>query len=429
MIKNIEVPALARVEGEGALYIHLKDGSVTEIQLNIYEPPRFFEGFLRDRYFQEVPDITARICGICPVAYQMSAVQALEMALGVSISAQIRDLRLLLYTAEYIESHALHIYMLQAPDLLGHESAFSLAEVAPEVVKKALRLKKIGNNLLRAIGGRSVHPVNACVGGFYSWPKPENIQSLIPDLEWALEAAKETVRWAAGLTFPEFQVYDYQFVALTNPDEYGIYSGDILSSSGKITSVNDFEKEYIETHVRHSTALHSHTVSGATYLTGPLARLNLNFQQLRPEASQIIEEIGLELPIRNPYKALLARAAELVQVCAEAIDLARAYQPQGPSHVDVRPSSGEGYGATEAPRGLLYHHYVLDDTGCILHARIVPPTAQNLARIEADLWKLVPKVLDLPQTEATLACEHLIRSYDPCISCATHFLTLEILQD
>jgi sulfhydrogenase subunit alpha len=429
MIKNIEVPALARVEGEGALYIHVKDGSVSEIQLNIYEPPRFFEGFLRDRYFQEVPDITARICGICPVAYQMSAVQALEMALGVSINTQIKDMRRLMYAAEYIESHALHIYMLQAPDLLGHESALSLAEVAPEVVKRALRLKKIGNNLLRAIGGRSVHPVNACVGGFYSWPKPESIQALIPDLEWALEASKETVRWAASLPFPDFQVYNYQFVAVTNPDEYGITSGDILSSSGKITQVNDFEKDYIETHVRHSNALHSHTVSGATYLTGPLARINLNFQQLRPEASQIIEEIDLELPIRNPYKALLARAVELVQVCAEAIDLARAYHPEGSSHAEVKPSAGEGYGVTEAPRGLLYHHYVLDDKGAILHARIVPPTAQNLARIEADLWKLAPKVLDLPQAEATLACEHLIRSYDPCISCATHFLTLEILKD
>ena len=427
MIKNIEIPALARVEGEGALYVRLKDGSISEIQLNIYEPPRFFEGFLRNRYFQEVPDITARICGICPVAYQMSAVQALEMALGANITLEIRDLRRLLYAAEYIESHALHIYMLQAPDLLGVESALSLAEVSPDVVRKALRLKKTGNNLLRAIGGRSVHPVNTCVGGFYRWPKPESIHALIPDLEWALEASKDTVRWAANLPYPDFEVYDYQFVAVTNPDEYGIYSGDILSSNGKITPVSDFEKEYIETHIRHSNALHSHTSSGDTYLTGPLARLNLNYQQLRPEALQIIEEIGLELPIQNPYKALLARAVELVQVCSEAIQLAKVYQPQGISSVEVNPISGEGYGATEAPRGLLYHHYVLDDTGGILHARIVPPTAQNLARIEADLWKLVPKVLNLSQAEATLACEHLIRSYDPCISCATHFLTLEIM--
>ena len=166
MRENIEVPALARVEGEGALYIRLKDGSISEIQVNIYEPPRFFEGFLQDRYFQEVPDITARICGICPVAYQMSSVKALEQALNVTISPEARALRRLLYCAEYIESHALHIYMLQGPDMLGHESAITLAEVVPDVVKKALRLKKIGNELLKAIGGRSIHPVNACVGGF-----------------------------------------------------------------------------------------------------------------------------------------------------------------------------------------------------------------------------------------------------------------------
>jgi sulfhydrogenase subunit alpha len=429
MINNIEVPALARVEGEGALHIRLKDGSISEIQLNIYEPPRFFEGFLRSRYFQEVPDITARICGICPVAYQMSAVQALEMALGATVTSEVRDLRRLLYSAEYIESHALHIYMLQAPDLLGYESALSLAEVAPEVVKKALRLKKIGNDLLRTIGGRSVHPVNACVGGFYRWPKPESIQALIPELEWALVASKETVRWAASLPFPDFEVYDYQFVAITNPDEYGIYSGDILSSNEKITSVADFEKEYLETHVRHSNALHSHTLSGEPYITGPLARLNLNYQQLHPEALQMIEETGIELPILNPYKALLARAIELVHVCAEAIQIAKGYRPQGASRVEVTPIAGKGYGASEAPRGLLYHHYDIDEKGFILHARIVPPTAQNLARIEADLWKLAPKVLNLSQAEATLACEHLVRSYDPCISCATHFLTLKILED
>jgi sulfhydrogenase subunit alpha len=430
MIKNnIEVPALARVEGEGALYIRLKDGTVSEIQLNIYEPPRFFEGFLRSRHFQEVPDITARICGICPVAYQMSAVQALEMALGASITPEILDLRRLMYAAEYIESHALHIYMLQAPDLLGHESALSLAEVAPDIVKRALKLKKTGNDLLKAIGGRSVHPVNACVGGFYSWPKPETVRALIPDLEWALEASIETARWAASLPYPDFEVYDFQFVAVTNPDEYGMYSGDILSSTGNTIPVSDFEKEFIESHIRHSNALHSHTTRGDAYITGPLARLNLNYQQLRPEAQQVMEEIDLELPLQNPYKALLARAVELVQVCVQAIQLAQAYQPQGPCKVEVKPRAGEGCGASEAPRGLLYHHYVLDEAGKVLHARIVPPTAQNLARIEADLWKLAPVVLNLPQADAVLACEHLVRSYDPCISCATHFLNLEIIRE
>jgi len=426
MKENIEVPALARVEGEGALYIRLKDGAVAEIELNIYEPPRFFEGFLRGRNFQQVPDITARICGICPVAYQMSSVQALENALEIQVTPEIRSLRRLMYDAEYIESHALHIYMLQAPDLLGYESALSLAEVAPEVVKKALRLKKIGNLILKTIGGRSVHPVNTAVGGFYRWPSTGSLKALLPDLEWGLEAAIETARWAATLPYPELEVYDYEFVATHNPDEYGILQGDILSSTGMSIPVADFDSHFIETHVRHSNALHSHTASGKTYLTGPLARLNLNHAQLGAEAQMLLEGSDVELPLINPYKQLLARAIELVEVYSEAVRLVKSYNPKGPSRVPFHVKAGEGAGASEAPRGLLYHRYVIDEDGTVKYARIVPPTAQNLPRIEADLWLLAPQVIEMSQEKATLACEHLVRSYDPCISCATHFLKLKV---
>jgi len=423
--QNIDVPELARVEGEGGLHIGLKDGSIAEIRLDIYEPPRFFEGFLRGRYLQEVPDITARICGICPVAYQMSAVYALEKANGIAITPSVRALRRLLYCGEYIESHALHIYMLQAPDMLGHESALSLAAVAPDVVKKALRLKKIGNDLLRAIGGRSVHPVSACVGGFYKWPAADTIQALLPDLEWGLEAAIETARWSVTLPYPELDI-DYEFVAIHLPDEYAIIEGDVLSSKRGHISIEEFDKVYLEQHVKHSNALHSLTVDGQPYLVGPLSRLNLNHEQLGPAAKAVMKEIGLQLPIRNPYKALIARAIELVQAYEDAIELVKNYNPEGPSTAKLVLRAGEGCAATEAPRGLLFHRYTVDAQGMIQSARIVPPTAQNLARIEADLWQMAPKVLDLPHAEATLTCEHLVRSYDPCISCATHFLKLEI---
>ena len=425
MKQNIEVSALARVEGEGALYIRLKDGKVSDIEVNIYEPPRFFEGFLKGRYFQEVPDITARICGICPVAYQMSSVQALEMAMKITITPEIRALRKLLYCAEYIESHALHIYMLQAPDLLGHDSALSLAEVAPDVVKKALRLKKIGNDLLKAIGGRSIHPVNACVGGFYSWPDLAVIKKLEEDLKWALQTSIETVQWANTLNYPEFE-QDYEFVALTQPDEYAIYDGSILSSTGHQLSVTEFEKDYLETHVEHSNALHSHTSRGNPYFVGPLARLNLNFEQLRSTAKKVSREINLKLPLLNPYKGLIARAVELVEVCDVGLEIIQEYKPAGPCHVPFKIIAGDGSGASEAPRGLLYHRYLVDEKGMIRYAKITPPTAQNFARMEADLWQLAPQVLEKSHAEATLACEHLLRSYDPCISCATHFLKLEI---
>ncbi len=424
-MKTIEVPALARVEGEGGLYIGLQDGKAVEIRLDIYEPPRFFEGFLVGRFLQEVPDITARICGICPVAYQMSSVYALERALGVTVTPQVRALRRLMYCGEYIESHALHIYLLQAPDMLGKQSALELAAVAPEVVRNALRLKKIGNDILKTIGGRSVHPVNACVGGFYRWPDIAGIKALLPDLEWGLEAAKECAKWAATLPYPDLEI-DYEFVALHHPNEYGVIEGEIWSSTGRKLTTAEYETGYIEEHVKHSNALHSHTVDGNTYLVGPLARLNLNHAQLLPAAKQALKDAGISLPLRNPYKSLLARAIELVHFYEEAIQLVNAYKPEGRAHAEIKLKAGEGAGATEAPRGLLYHRYQIDGQGLVKFAKITPPTAQNLPRIEADLFALAPRIVELPEAEATLTAEHLVRAYDPCISCATHFLKLKV---
>jgi sulfhydrogenase subunit alpha len=421
---TIEVPALARVEGEGGLYIGVQDGQINEIRVNIYEPPRFFEGFLRGRSLYEVPDITARICGICPVAYQMSAVNALEASQGVTVTPAIRALRKLMYAAEYIESHALHIFLLQAPDLLGQESAISLAAVAPDVVTKALRMKKAGNSILNVVGGRSVHLVGTSVGGFYRWPEKERFTALLPELEWSLAAAAETVRWATTLPYPDFEV-ECEYVALRHPKEYGVLDGDVVSSTGRTVTVAEYEKYYLEEHVRHSNSLHSHTREGAKYMVGPLARLNLNSAQLGASAQSLMRELKIKPPIHNPFKALLARTLELVDAYEDAIRLIKGYNPEGTSRIEFKPKAGEGCGASEAPRGLLFHKYSVDGQGLIQKARIVPPTSQNLARMEADLWEFAPRMLDKSRDEATLACEHLVRSYDPCISCATHFVRWE----
>ncbi len=426
-MNSIQVPALARVEGEGGLFIGLQDGKAVEIRLDIYEPPRFFEGFLHGRFLQEVPDITARICGICPVAYQMSSAIALEKAVGITVSQDARSLRRLMYCGEYIESHALHIYLLQAPDLFGKESAFELAAIAPDVVRNALRLKKIGNQILSAIGGRSVHPVNVCVGGFYCWPDAAALKALLPELTWGLQAAIECVNWSIKLDYPELDI-DYEFVALHHPNEYGVIDGEVWSSKGRRLSVSEYEKGYIEQHVERSNALHSQTIDGHTYLVGPLARLSLNHEQLLPEAQKALEAARLKLPIRNPYKSLIARAVELVQFFEEAIRLVESYNPRGAAHVEPELREGEGAGATEAPRGLLYHRYKVDATGLVQFAKITPPTAQNLPRIEADLFAMAPKLTSLPEAEATRTAEHLVRAYDPCISCATHFLKLKIAE-
>jgi sulfhydrogenase subunit alpha len=424
-MKTIDVPAMARVEGEGGLFIGLESGKAVEVRLDIYEPPRFFEGFLKGRFLQEVPDITARICGICPVAYQMSSALALEAALGVTVTPEVRALRRLMYCGEYIESHALHMYMLQAPDLFGKESAFELAEVEPDTVKKALRLKKVGNELLKQIGGRSVHPVNVCVGGFYSWPEANGLRALLPELRWGLEMAIDALKWSNTLAYPALEI-DYEFVALHDDKEYGLLGGKVRSSKGTSIAVADYETAYLERHVRHSNALHSHTSAGGTYLVGPLARLNLNHEQLGAVARKALKDAKIALPIANPYKAFIARAVELVQFLDEAIFLIEDYAPGGPAHLELKVKAGEGCGASEAPRGMLFHKYRIDEGGLVQSARIVPPTAQNLPRIEADLLSMAPALVRMELPVATRQAEDLVRAYDPCISCATHFLKLRV---
>ena len=427
--RQIKVDYLARVEGEGALNITVKDGEISHLELRIFEPPRFFEAFLRGRGFQEAPDITARICGICPVAYQMSAVHAMEKALGITISPAVRALRRLLYCAEWIESHALHIYLLHAPDFLGYESAISMAsetELKP-VVERGLRMKKIGNELLALIGGREVHPISACVGGFYRAPRRTELLKLKEDLEWGLEAAMDTVAWTAGLPFPDFAP-DYEHVALRHPDEYGMNEGRVVSSKGLDIPMEAFEEDFVEEHVAHSNALHARRPDGSSYQVGPLARVNLNHDMLSPMARKALKTSNHKFPNNNPFVSIVARSLELVHAFEESLLLIDAYEEPVPSRVAAPPRGGEGRHITEAPRGMLYHRYVLDQAGIIKDAQIIAPTSQNLKRIEDDLRSYVPDVIELPLEDATWRCEQLIRNYDPCISCATHFLKLSIKQ-
>ncbi len=422
-VNKIEVPVLARVEGEGELHIKVKAGKILDLKLRIPEPPRLFEGFLRGRHFMEVPDITARICGICPIAYQMSSTHALERALGLQIHPSIRALRRLFYCGEWIESHALHIYFLHLPDFLGCQDAFEVAGKDPEAVKMALRLKKLGNELVRTLGGREIHPVSACVGGFYRVPAKDQLEALLPELRWALEASLKTVSITASLEFPDFE-QDYEFVALSHPDEYALNEGRIVSNRGLDIDAAEFEEHSVEQHVKHSNALHSVMRERGSYHVGPLARFNLNYAQLTPGARRAAEEAGLKPPVLNPFRSIIARAVELVFACEEAIRLIEAYQPPPAPRLVARPREGTGMAATEAPRGLLYHRYCVDENGLVTAARIVPPTAQNFRRMEEDLWSYVPRLLDLNNEEIAWRAEQAVRNYDPCISCATHFLKL-----
>ncbi len=422
---SIRVPVLARVEGEGGLEITVSGGQVAQVRLDIYEPPRYFEALLRGRGYTEPPDITARICGICPVAYQMSACAAIEDACQVTPAKPVRDLRRLIYCGEWIESHALHIYLLHAPDFLGYESGIHLAREHPDLVARGLRIKQAGNRLMEAVGGRSVHPVNVRVGGFYRAPAAADLAALIPALEQAREDAEATVAWVAGFDFPDFE-RDYEFVALREPDgSYPVTGGRIVSSAGLDIAAAGYDAHFTEFQVPHSTALHS-LLDGRTYLTGPLARYSLNSGCLPAAVRRAARDAGLGDRCANPFRSIIVRAVELLYAADEALRLLRAYEPPDPPAADVPPRAATGYGVTEAPRGLLYHRYTIAGDGTITDAKIVPPTSQNQRAVEADLRDFCAPRLGLPHDRLTLECEQAVRNHDPCISCATHFLDLRM---
>ena len=423
--RTYHVDLMTRVEGEGRFFVHVKDGAVLDARLEIFEAPRFFEGFVRGREPDEVVDIVARICGICPVAYQMSAVHAMERALGVQVTGPLRDLRRLLYCGEWIESHALHVYLLHAPDFLGYDGAIDMARDHGPVVERGLALKKVGNEILALLGGREIHPVNVRVGGFYRVPRRQELAALSGRLEAARDAALETLHWVAGFDFPERE-RDYTFVALRHGAEYPMNEGRIVSSRGLDIAADDYDAHFEEVHVAHSTALQARLRGGGSYLVGPLARYSLNFDRLSPLAQDAARQAGLEPVCRNPYRSILVRAVELVHACDEALRIVAGYrEPERPAE-PVAPRAATGCAATEAPRGLLWHRYRLADDGSIAEARIVPPTSQNQACIEEDLAGFVEGFLDLPEEQLRHRCEQTVRNYDPCISCAAYFLRLQI---
>ncbi len=421
----LHVGTLARVEGEGGMHIEIHDGHVTQVELRIFEPPRFYEAFLRGRAWTEPPDITARICGICPVAYQFSACMALEDACGVTVPEQIGAMRRLLYCGEWIESHALHVYLLHAPDFLGYPGAIEMAKDHGPVVERGLRLKKVGNELMTLVGGRSVHPVNVRLGGFYRMPSVAELAALRPSLEQGLADALETVRLVSTFDFPEME-QPYTYLSLRPEHGYPIEAGRVVTSAGDSWDVREWPDHIHEQHVEHSNALHATLDGTGPYVVGPLARYTLNHDRLSPLAKAAAAEAGLGSTCRNPFRSIIVRSVELVEAFVEALRIVDAWRDGVPPSVPVPARAGEGFGATEAPRGVLFHRYTLDDAGTILDAQIVPPTSQNQPSIEADLRELTEAWVRLSDHDLSHRCEEAIRNYDPCISCATHFLDLRV---
>ena len=422
---NINVPVLARVEGEGALELKIKNQQIDELRLRIYEPPRYFEKFLEGRNYYDIPDTVARICGICPVAYQMSAVHAIDSIFGIRITPWIRAMRRAMYCGEWLQSHSLHIHMLALPDYLGFNNVIQMAEKYPGEVQRGLKIQSLGNQLIALFGGRSVHPVGVRAGGFYRAPDTLKVQKLVEELKNCLPDAMALVEWTASIDLPSDE-QDFVSVALRHDDEYPLNEGRLVSDQGLDINISEYQQHFEEIHQPHSTALHS-LLNNRPYLVGPLARLNLNKDKLPTEVITLLDKTGIHFPSKNMFHSMLARAVEIHYCMLEAIRLLENYTPETPAYIEQKPVKGTGYGCTEAPRGILWHRYELDESGQVVSAIIIPPTSQNQARIEEDI-KLSLQHLGLDKNEDTLRlhAEKVIRNYDPCISCATHFLKLDV---
>lgn len=422
---NINVPVLARVEGEGALDLSIENNVITNLKLRIYEPPRYFEKFLEGRSYKDVADVVARICGICPVAYQMSAIHAIESIYQHNASQWARDMRRLMYCGEWLQSHSLHIHMLAAPDFLGFNSIIEMAQEHAEEVRRGLSLQGLGNDLIRLLGGRSVHPVGVRAGGFFHAPAEEDVASLLQQFKNARQDAVDLIAWTASLDLAEDE-QDFTSVSLRHPDEYPMNEGRLISDKGLDIGIDEFDEHFREQHMPQSTALHC-LLHDEPYLVGPLARLNNNRDLLSDESKALLNATGITFPSRNMFHSIVARAVEIHFALNEAIRLMQAYKkPQQPFD-EVQVQAGVGFACTEAPRGILWHRYELDSHGYVTSARIVPPTSQNQARIEQDIEKALNHYgLDHDDKELQLHAEKVIRNYDPCISCATHFLTLNV---
>lgn len=428
---SIDVKHVTRVEGHGNMSVRVTDGEITHLELAIVESPRFFESFLRGRRYDEAPHITCRICGICSVAHTTASLLAIEDACGITPSEQTLLLRKLILHAEQIQSHVLHEYFLAVPDYLGVGSVIPLAKTHPDVVRRALRLKRLANDICCTIGGRHIHPIAMHVGGFTHVPRAQELVALKQRLIAARADLDQTVELFAELKFPDLQ-RETEFLSLTprGDDEYPFYAGDLISTLDTTpTPPREYKQRVIEDVVQHSSAKHCRSPQSAAYAVGALARFNNNHSRLHPDAKAVAERLGLRAIDHNPFHNNIAQLVETVHCVEDSIRLIDVLLDRGVRiEALLEPVRfGRGVGATEAPRGILFHEFEVDSDGLIAGANLIIPTGQNLANLEADMRALVPQLLatDLGKEEMTLQLEMLIRAYDPCISCSVHFLDIE----
>jgi len=428
MTHDIHLHHITRVEGHGNLVLNIKEGRIEELRLEIVESPRFFEVMLLGRHITEAPHITSRICGICAISHTLASIKACESALDITPSADVILLRKILMHAEVLQSHILHLYLLVAPDFFNVGSVIPLARSNPEVVKRGLRLKKVANEICRILVGRHIHPIGMTVGGFMRIPAKKDLEEVRKVLESAIPDIDETVNFFKGLNIPEFN-RETRYCSLKDKGDYALYDGKLYSKENDFTEVEQYRDFITESVIEYSTAKHASS-GDSSIMVGALARLNNNYSQLSDKAKEAAQRLGLTLPCTNPYMNNIAQLVESVHCIYDSLrlldQLSSGNMNVGVGRVDVR--EGLGVGVVEAPRGSLYHEYGVDDKGIIKSANCIIPTAQNLANIEEDIEALVPGILGLSKVEMIQRLEMLVRAYDPCISCSSHFLEVKFIE-
>jgi coenzyme F420-reducing hydrogenase alpha subunit len=421
--RKINVDYISRVEGQGGIDLYVtRDGELRDAKVRIFEPPRFFEAFMVGRKYDELMELAARICGICPVSHEISALRAVEDALGVEVSEATKRVRKLMAMSALISSHVLSVYFLTLPDYFGGRDLIEVAGQNPGLLKRGLELKRLGNDLTELIGGRSVHPVTAIVGGFTNSISKGDADAIRKRFIEAKSDALKTVHLFKGLEMPKF-TRKCEHMAISSSEEYAINEGQLASTEGIKVPQREYRRLVKENQVQHSNAKHSNVKGRTSYLVGPLARVNINFDQLSPDARRAAKSAGLNVPNYSPFKSPLARAVEVVHCIDECIEILET-MPYGEEASPIKLRAGDGYAITEAPRGINYHHYSLNRNGITTRADIVPPTCQNYRNMEMDLMELVPPILDLQDDEIAHKCQMLIRTYDPCISCSVHAIKI-----
>jgi len=428
-MKNISVNVdhVTRVEGHGNIVVNVKEGKIEECKWEVVEAPRFFEAFVRGRSYLEVAHITSRICGICSIGHTLASLQATEAALGVKISEQTRLLRRILIQGENLQSHVLHAYFLAAPDFVGAPSVFPLVKTHPQVVVRALRMKKLANDLCDVFGGRTVHPITPTVNGFTKLPEIKEVKDIRKQLVDASPDLEATLGLFKTLKMPAFQ-RETEYISLKSKEEYALYDGVIASTDAGTTPVENYRNWTNEYLVPHSTAKYAKNVRDS-YMVGALARFNNNHDQLSPRAKKAAAELGLKAPCYNPFMNTVAQVVEAVHAVDESIRLIDEVLDKGLKEEDRRIllKAGKGVGSVDVPRGILFHDYTYDKNGICREANCIIPTNQNHANIQKDMEALLPQILNQPQDEIRLKLEMLVRAYDPCISCSTHLLKVKFV--